>query len=285
MRYNGNDMKKAAILYDFDKTLCDRDMQEYSLIPNLGYERASDFWKEVDVLSRSNRMDGISAYLYMLKKKFDEAGRPLRKSDFAGLGASIALYPGVDTWFSRINAYGREKGLEIEHYIISSGMEEIIEDTPIAKEMKRIYACRYYYDENGIAQWPAQVVNYTTKTQYIFRINKQVLDESNDSDLNTWVPMKERAIPFKRMIYVADGITDVPCMKLVKVNGGRSVAVYNPSSAKAALTAEKLLNEGRADFMAGTDYSQGGVMEELVHRILDEMSANACLEDLEGTIQ
>ena len=127
-------MKKAAIMYDFDKTLCDRDMQEYSLIPNLGYEKPKDCWKEVGVLSKAGRMDGISAYLYMLKKKFEEAGQPLKRSDFKGVGSAINLYPGVREWFERINAYGKERGLEIEHYIISSGNKEIVEGCKIAKE-------------------------------------------------------------------------------------------------------------------------------------------------------
>ena len=275
-------MKKAAILYDFDKTLCDRDMQEYSLIPKLGYKKPKDFWKEVGVLSEANRMDGISAYLYMLKKKFEDSGSPLKRSDFEGLGSSINLYPGVEDWFSRINAFGKTLGLQVEHYIISSGMEEIIADTPIAREMKRIYACRYYYDADGIAQWPAQIVNYTTKTQYIFRINKQVLDESNDNDLNTWVPMGERPVPFKRMIYVADGLTDVPCMKLVKENGGRSIVVYNNASAPAGFAALKLMNENRADFIAPADYSEDSRMDEIVKSVLRLMSAEAAVEEFEG---
>lgn len=277
-------MKKAAIMYDFDKTLCDRDMQEYSLIPNLGYANPKDFWKEVGKLSDEGKMDGISAYLYMLKKKFEEAGQPLRRSDFYGLGQSINLYPGVREWFERINAYGRERGLEVEHYIISSGMEEIIADSPIAGEMKKIYACRYYYDADGRALWPAQIVNYTTKTQYIFRINKQVLDETNDKDLNTWVAMEERPIPFTRMIYIADGLTDVPCMKLVKSNGGKSIAVYNRNSAEAGFAAEKLIRENRADFIAPADYSEDSKIDHLVKCMLDEMSAVLKLESYKRVI-
>ena len=277
-------MKKAALLYDFDKTLCDRDMQEYSLIPSLGYEKAGAFWDEVEELAQKNRMDGISAYLYMLKKKFEDAGHPLRRSDFSGLGKAINLYPGVTDWFERINEYGKQAGLSIEHYIISSGMEEIIEDSSIAPQIRKIYACRYFYDENGIAQWPAQVVNYTTKTQYIFRINKQVLDESNDRDLNRWIPHEKREIPFNRMIYIADGLTDVPCMRVVKLNGGRAIAVYNPAKAKAAIETEKLLKEQRADFMAPADYRDGSALDRLVRLILDEMGAHSQLEAFEGEV-
>ena len=275
-------MKKTAILYDFDKTLCTRDMQEYSLIPELGYDSPGDFWREVSKLSSENGMDSISAYLYYLKKKFEDHGRYLSKYDFLNLGSTIQLYPGVDTCFPRINEYGRSLGLEVEHYVISSGMSEIIEGTSIVKEFKKIYACRYYYDEEGNAQWPALTVNYTTKTQYIFRINKQVLDVSNHTDMNDYTPSEDRPIPFTRMIYVADGLTDVPCMKLVKQHGGKSIVVYNPDSAKAGITASKLIDDHRADYMVSADYSESKDMEQLMKLILDHMSADAKLEDLEG---
>lgn len=275
-------MKKTAILYDFDKTLCTKDMQEYSLIPSLGYEEASQFWKEVGKLSKESQMDGISAYLYWLARKYEEQGRPLRREDFADVGRSIEFYRGVDTWFKRINDYGASLGLEIEHYVISSGMAEIIEATGIADEFRRIYACRYYYDENGTARWPAQVINYTTKTQYIFRINKQVLDESDDESLNAWVPREQRPVPFRRMIYIADGLTDVPCMKLVKEYGGKSIVVYNPESAKAGITAARLIRENRADFMSVADYRESHDLETLMKLILDHMAADSRLEDLEG---
>ena len=274
-------MKKAAIVYDFDKTLCTKDMQEYSLIPSLGYDSPRVFWDEVTELTVRYRMDGISAYLYQLQKKFTEQGSPVSKDMFIRPGKEIELYPGVDTWFRRINDYGRKAGLFIEHYIISSGMKEIIENTALADEFRKIYACCYYY-ENGRAVWPAQVVNYTTKTQYIFRINKQVLDESDDRSLNEYTDPKHRPIPFSRMVYVADGITDVPCMRLVKEYGGKSVAVYNPQSEKAVSVAKKLIDDGRANYMVKADYRENSDMDQLMKRIIDHMKADSELEDLEG---
>ncbi len=282
--YNGNVMKKLAVMYDFDKTLCTKDMQEYSLIPALGYDNPGEFWNEVTELSIRNRMDSISAYLYTLQHKFAQQDNPIRKDMFYSLGKDIVLYPGVDTWFKRINDYGRRAGFLIEHYIISSGMKEIIEATPIADEFTKIYACRYYY-ENGVAVWPAQVINYTTKTQYIFRINKQVLDENDDSGLNEYVDPKRRPVPFTRMVYIADGITDVPCMRLVKEYGGKSIAVYNSESAKAKNTARKLIDDGRANFMTAADYRPGSDMEKLMMKIIDHMEADARLEELEGQYQ
>lgn len=278
-------MKKVAILYDFDKTLCTKDMQEYSLLPNLGYDDSTKFWKEVTELSVRNSMDGISSYLYLLQKKFEDLNKPLKKEYFKEVGKSIELYKGVEEFFKRINEYGKTLGLEVEHYIISSGMAEIIESAPIANEFKKIYACRYYYDEDGIAKWPAQIVNYTTKTQYIFRINKQVLDESNNKDLNAYTPHNDRPVPFNRMIYIADGITDVPCLKLVKEYGGKSIVVYNPNNAKAGMMAQNLLHENRADFVVSADYRENSDMDQLIKLILDYMGANVKLEELEGTVR
>ncbi|MCF0115506.1 MAG: haloacid dehalogenase-like hydrolase [Erysipelotrichaceae bacterium] len=273
-------MKKIAIMYDFDKTLCNRDMQEYSLIPELGYEDPNKFWAEVGKITKANKMDSILAYMYMLLKKSESVDRPIRKADFMRLGKDIEFYPGVLTWFERINKIGEALDLEIEHYIISSGMSEIIEGSAVYPFFKKVYACRYYYDANGVAKWPALVVNYTTKTQYIFRINKQVLDENEDSALNTYTPEALRPIPFKRMIYIADGLTDVPCMKLVKEYGGKSIAVYNPD--KGNSISRMLIEQGRANFECPSNYEQGGPMEDLLHKILVHMKADSDLEEMEG---
>lgn len=272
-------MKKVAIVYDFDKTLCTKDMQEYSLIPSLGYDNPVDFWNEVTEVAQRNEMDAISAYLYLLEKKFSEAGQPLKKESFYNIGKDIVLFDGVEGWFKRINEYGRKKGFLVEHYIISSGMREIIKSTTIADEFKKIFACRYYYDdETHTAKWPAQVVNYTAKTQYIFRINKGVLDVTDDASLNKYVPKNERPIPFERMIYVADGLTDVPCMRLVKDYGGKAIAVYSNSDK----TAQQLKKEGRVNFIAKADYTENSEMDSLVKKIIDHMETDETLKDLEG---
>ncbi len=267
--------KRIAIMYDFDKTLSNRDMQEYTLIPELGYDNPQDFWDEVGSLSEEHSMDGILAYMYKLLKKSEAVGRPIRKQDFEILGKDVEFYPGVESWFDRINEIGNALGLDVEHYIISSGMKEIIEGTSIYDKFKKVYACRYYYDENGVAKWPSLVVNYTTKTQYIFRVNKQILDEYEDKKLNEYTPDENRPIPFKRMIYIGDGITDVPCMKLVKEYNGKSIVVYNPAKKE---TAKELVDRNRANFMCEADYSKGGPMEKLVSNILSYMTFDEILD-------
>lgn len=273
---------KVAIMYDFDKTLSDKDMQEYSFIPSLGYKENIEFWKDVTKLSKDNKMDSILAYLFMMIKKSQDVSKPICKEAFTKLGKDVLLYPGVNTWFKRINEIGANLGLEIEHYIISSGLTEIIEGTEIANEFKKIYACKFYYDENGVARWPSLVVNYTTKTQYIFRINKQVLDENEDKALNEYTEEKDRPIPFRRMIYVGDGLTDVPCMKLVKENGGKSIVVYNRKNQLMKDTAESLIKQNRANYMSVANYSSNKEMECLMTKILDSIHADLALELMEG---
>ena len=270
---------RVAIMYDFDKTLTYKDMQEYSLIPELGYDDPSKFWAEVTNLKTENNMDAILAYLYWLLKKSIDTDRPIRKKDFEILGKDIEFFPGVISWFDRINEIGKSLGLEIEHYIISSGMKEIIDGTSISKHFKKVYACRYYYDINGVAKWPSLVVNYTTKTQYIFRINKQILDEYEDDKLNEYTEDSKRPIPFKRMIYVGDGMTDVPCMKLVKEHGGKSIAVFNRDNERNYNLSKTLVDTVRANYMCEANYIEEGPMENLVKTILNYIAYDEALDE------
>ena len=270
---------KLAIMYDFDKTLSPKDMQEFSFIPSLGIEPAQ-FWTEVTALSNEQKMDGISTYMYMMLNKANLMGQPIRRSDFVALGKKVKLYTGVESWFQRINEYGRQHDIEVEHFIISSGLQEMIEGTSIAHEFKKIYACKYCYNASGVAVWPATIVNYTTKTQYIFRINKGILDENNDKDLNRYTPDQDRDIPFTNMIYIGDGLTDVPCMKLVTSYGGKSIAVYGKDSEKKKTAAEQLITDHRADFIAPADYSDNRTLDKIVKRIIDYTQARVEMEKL-----
>ena len=179
------------------------------------------------------------------------------------MGKDIKLFSGVDKWFERINNYGKELGVKVEHYIISSGVKEIIEGTLIGKQFKEIFASEFYYDELGHAVWPKIAINYTNKTQYLMRISKGVLDLSNDVDINKKMDDKERRILFDNMIYIGDGLTDVPCMKLTKDNGGVSIAVYNT---KGKEVAQELYDEGRVNYIARADYSEGSKIDSFVKK-------------------
>ncbi len=261
-------MKKPviALMYDFDKTLCTKDMQEYTFIPNVGMEPAA-FWGEVNQLVARTRMDPILAYMYTMLDKARSVHQSIRRDDFVDSGKALELYRGVATWFDRVNKIGADAGARIEHYIISSGLREIIEGSEIRDKFDDIFACEFFYDENGVATWPKNVVNYTTKTQFLFRINKGILDLTDNQALNEFTPEDERRIPFRNMIYLGDGMTDVPCMKLVKVNGGYSIAVYKDNKD----IAEGLLGSGRVNFIARADYSKGSALEKTVRDIISKM--------------
>ena len=258
----------AAIMYDFDKTLSTKDMQEYAFIPGIGMT-AESFWDECNRLTKENNMDQILSYMYVMLRE-SRGKKLLNRQEFNKLGESVELFHGVATWFSRINEYAEKIGVRVEHYIISSGIKEIIEGTAISKYFKEIYAAEFLYDEQNVPVWPAMAVNYTSKTQFLFRINKGVLDVTEHRELNEYTPEEERRIPFSNMIYIGDGFTDVPCMKLVKLNGGHSVAVYSSDDDSA----RKIMNQGRVDYLAKADYSEGSKIENTVFAILDEIKTN-----------
>lgn len=260
-------MPVVAMMYDFDKTLSTKDMQEYSFIPKLGLT-AQEFWAQSNALAKEQKMDRILSYMYMMVRMSKDKHQPIRREDFVALGKKIQLYPGVEDWFARINAFGLEQGVRVEHYLISSGLKEIVEGCSIFDQFKEVYASEFLYDENGVAVWPKLAVNYTAKTQFLFRINKGVLDISNDLDLNRSIPDELRPVPFRNMIYIGDGLTDVPCMKLVKLNRGQSLAVYKKEKA----TGYSLLTDKRVDLIAPADYREGKKLDKLVKMILQKMA-------------
>ena len=266
----------VAICYDFDKTLSPDDMQAQGFIQKLGYE-IGDFWKKSNGFAFKNDMDQNLAYMFTMKT--ESAGKVLfTKTELAKFGSEVKLFPGVEGWFERIRKYGEEKGVIVEHYIISSGLKEMIEGTSIAKNgaFKKIYATSFYCDENGVAVWPAQVVNYTNKTQFLFRITKGVLDV-NDSAVNEFFPDSDLRVPFRNMIYLGDSDTDIPCMKLVKMRGGYSIGVFNPKT-NDRTKVHKMTRDSRIDYFVPADYSEGTELDNLIKTIIDKTVFNEKLE-------
>ena len=258
----------VAFLYDFDKTLCTTDMQNYSFIPSLGMMPA-EFWAEANSFGRKNRIDGILAYMYTMIREAERKHQPFAREDLVEKGKSVVLFPGVQDWFRRINAFGEEQGVKVEHYIISSGLREIIEGSSISGEFKEIYASEFYYDEAGRPVWPKLAVNFTAKTQFVYRINKGVLDVSDDKTLNDSMPDDSKRVPFHNMIYMGDGLSDVPCMKMMRAYGGQAIAVYQESN---RLGVEDLLAKGRGDFIFPADYREGTKLDETVKNIIRKIA-------------
>ncbi len=257
----------AAIMYDFDKTLCTKDMQDYSFIPSLGMTE-DEFWHYSNSLGRDEHMDSILAYMYAMVKISRDKNIPLQRKTLVNMGKNVELFDGVAQWFDRITEFGKKYGVQVEHYVISSGMKEIIEGTNISKYFKSIFACEFLYDENGNGVWPKTDVNYTNKTQFVYRINKGVLDVANDVDLNRSMPDDSKRVPFCNMIYIGDGLSDVPCMKMMKAYGGYSIAVYQKKDSKV----EELLKKGRVDFIYPADYRENTGLDTTVKNIIKKMS-------------
>ena len=257
-----------AFLYDFDKTLCTTDMEDYAFIPSLGYTPA-EFWGKANAFGWENRMDGLLAYMYTMIQECAAQNIKLDRAFLNHCGESIQLFPGVRERFARINAFGESLGVQVEHYVISSGLREIIEGSGIAQEFREIYACEFYYNENGDACWPKLDVNFTNKTQFVYRINKGILDVSRDKELNDSMPDDSKRVPFTNMIYMGDGLSDVPCMKMMRAYGGQAIAVYQASNRQGV---EKLLADGRVDFIFPADYREGMELDRTVRDILRKMT-------------
>lgn len=256
-----------ALIYDFDKTLCTDDMQNYSFIPNLGMT-PGEFWGETGKLSEKYGIERILSYMYMMVLKCKEKNIPLTKEYLNSLGKNITFYRGVETWFKRINEFGDELGFQVEHYIISSGTKEIIDGCKIVDEFKAIFGCEFHYDKNGEAIWPKNSINYTAKTQYFFRVSKGVLDPTEDNAVNE---KRERRIPPSHIIYFGDGMTDIPCMLLVKNNGGHSIALYQEGKKDRV---NQLYEDGRVNFVSVADYSKNSDLEKVVKLIMQKIKLN-----------
>lgn len=275
VRKQKEDRPVVAICYDFDKTLSPDDMQAQGFIQSVGYDVA-EFWQESNCLAESNDMDQNLAYMFKMMEAAE--GRVLfTKDTLLDCGAKVRLFPGVEDWFRRIREYGEQHGVIVEHYIISSGLKEMIEGTAIAGEFEKIYASAFFYNDKNVAKWPAQVVNYTNKTQFLFRIEKGVLD-INDPGVNEAFAPEDIRVPFRNMIYIGDSDTDIPCMKLVNSYGGHSIGVYNTDTLDKTKV-YKMMREGRIKYYAPANYSKGAQLDELVKAIIDRTATNEKLEE------
>ena len=261
----------VAIMYDFDKTLCTRDMQEYTFIPGLGMQ-PDDFWSGTGEIASKEQMDSVLTYMYCMITKSEQTGKPFTRGDLVECGKHIEYLPGVKEWFERVNEYGEEAGVKVEHYVLSSGLKEIIEGSSIAKFFKKIFASEFLYDSKTVKPiWAKMAVNYTNKTQFVYRINKGVLDISNNVDVNASRPDDDRRVYFNNMIYIGDGLTDVPCMKLVKQSGGHSIALYQNGQKDKV---QPLLKHERVDWIFEADYRAGKALDKAMHDLISKLGVD-----------
>ncbi len=263
----------VALIYDFDGTLSPGNMQEFGFIQATGKSK-EEFWERNKQLSEGKDANGILTYMYLMLQEAKIHDISLKRESFQHFGEKIELFDGVKEWFALVNDYGKSIGLNIKHYINSSGLMEMIEGTPIAKEFENIYACSFLYNVDGIAYWPAVAIDYTAKTQFLFKINKGIKEISDNKKINKYIPEKDRPIPFSRMIYFGDGDTDIPCMKMIKEHGGHSIAVYAKNNSSKKSSALQLIKDNRVNFICPADYRAGKEINMVVKRILDKIKAD-----------
>ncbi len=262
-----------ALIYDFDGTLSPGNMQEFGFIQAIG-QTPAEFWTKSDGIAKGQDASNILAYMKLMIDEARRNGISLTREGFKKYGSDIKLYEGVRDWFRNIDEYGKAHGVIIEHYINSSGLTEIIEGSPIAGEFKHIFAGSFIYDEKGEAEWPGIAVDYTGKTQYLYKISKGIFSARDSKLVNeSWADDQKR-IPFEQMIYFGDGETDIPSMKLVKSSGGNAIAVFDPARARQKENARKLLRQGRVNFITPASYTRDSRTFRLVCAIIDSIKAN-----------
>jgi 2-hydroxy-3-keto-5-methylthiopentenyl-1-phosphate phosphatase len=262
-----------AIVYDFDGTLTPQPMQEYTVLPEIGIKNGRQFWERANEEAERTNGEGIVTYMRLIleeskAKRYAVTAKRLKK-----LARNIDYFPGVKTYFKRINDYVKNKfhdQVKIRHYVISAGLKEIISGASVAKYFHKIFASEYYYDEYGAAVFPKVIVNDTLKTQFIFRINKG--KESLSESINLHMPVYLRPIPFQNILYIGDGLTDVPCMTVIRKNGGNAIAVYKSRDSRGKETCIELLKAERVDFLAKADYNNGTELDYLIKLLLQNIA-------------
>lgn len=276
-----------ALVYDFDGTLSPQPMQEYTVLPKIGIAPA-EFWAMVNREARETESDPMLVYMRHIIEALERVRVDVKREDFAAMAGAIEYFPGVPTWFTRMNAYVRRRSrgqVKLHHYLISAGQREILDGVSIRRHFKRIYASEYHFNHHGVATFPKLLVTDTLKTQFLFRINKG--RESVTESINEHMPEGERPIPFQNMVYLGDGMTDVPSMAITKKNGGYAVAVYDPRGDKGRATCTKLLDAGRVDYIAEADFRAASRLTRRVQLLLDAIiagvayrrEAHACVQE------
>ncbi|MBR3266548.1 MAG: HAD family hydrolase [Bacilli bacterium] len=201
-------------------------------------------------------------------------GIKMTRSFLKEQGKHIKFWPGVEEWFERINKFGEENGVEVEHYLVSSGNKEIVEGCSIYKYFKKVYGCEFLFDENDEPIWLKRVINYTMKTQYFYRVSKGAFDPNDDIGVNE--KNRNRRVPYSNIVYIGDGLTDIPAMILAKENGGHSIAVY--PEGKEDKVVDELYNDGRVNYVCPADYREGKELDAILRLIIKGVSINESLK-------
>lgn len=270
---------RVALVYDFDGTLAPGNMQEQSFLPAVGGDPKA-FWAEAKERAKQHDMDEILSYMELMLERSKSQNQPITRETFKGYGKRVGYFPGVKDWFDRINAHAKEAGVAPAHFIISSGNLETIQGTSIARHFERIFASCFRYDVNDVAVWPAHAVNYTNKAQFLFRINKGIDNVHDTEAINRWMHNDARELPFERMIFIGDGDTDIPSMKMVTSQGGCAIAVLDPyqwTEPRSLDKVARLIAEDRVSYVAPADYQPQSQLDVIVKGALGRIALRAGL--------
>ncbi|MFV0322699.1 MAG: HAD family hydrolase [Alphaproteobacteria bacterium] len=262
--------KNIAFVYDFDGTLTPQDSFTYSVLPALGMDRFR-FWENVDKLGSHKQADPHGAGMLYLKQLAESQNITLTRDWFAATASNLTFCEGIESeWFPHINSFASALGFKPRHYIISAGQLEVIEACKIAPEFDGIYANEFFYDDNGKAQWPAHIVNSTNKLQFLFRIHKGLFDLGNYLELYEHMPHINRLVPFENIIFIGDGETDVPCMKVTKNRGGLALSVYPNDDYRN--TAQRLYAQNRVEACFRADYRKNSPLSQYIIEHLQKLA-------------
>jgi hypothetical protein len=281
-----------AVVYDYDQTLSPWYMHDDVLFPRFGIDPAQ-FWARCQNLVENQGYDNELAYLKALLD-YLELDRPTN-SELRELGAKLRFYQGVPEVFEDLDDRflpdaHRHLGIHIEHYIVSSGLKALLDGSRLVGKVKAIFGCEFAEDEQGRISFPRRVISHTTKTQYLFRIHKGMLDHRQD--VNDHMPFELRPVPFPHMIYIGDGPTDVPCFTLMKKYGGHAIAVYNPDDAsrrsfrkcyQLATHADRVKHIAPSDFRAGSHLRL--LLEEMILEVAGRIRDRKRDEDAQGRVK
>jgi len=260
-------MKKIALCYDFDGTLCPGYMQDQKLLHDCKIE-PKDFWIKVANYAKENHSDPTLAYLMLLEQQMRLAGLKVNAETFIKYGKELKLFKGVDEWFSRIKQFGKLHNIEIQHFIISSGLADVIKGCSFIKDIKLVYASSYIY-KDGKGVWPKLSVNYSNKVQFLYRINKGTFDVFDQVGVNAKKdPNDSINIPFQNFIFFGDGETDVPCFSVNQKNSGKNICIYEKGNEKSFEIGKKLYSEGRVHYLLDGDYSENSEIDKLIKQFI-----------------
>jgi phosphoglycolate phosphatase-like HAD superfamily hydrolase len=272
---------RIGIIFDFDETLAPDSTS--SFLESLDVD-VKDFWlNQVNPLYLKHGWDPIPAYLYkMIEVSQSCPQKKITKKKLADFGKKLKFFNGVQTIFGQLEKTAKKvnPAVQVDFFLISSGIRQILMNSKIAKYFKDIWACDFHYNSNGEIVFPKNIVSFTDKTRYLFQISKGIFGP--ESRLNPFEVNKKVGqlyIPFNQMIIVGDGYTDIPLFSLIKKNDGTAIAVYNPTDKRKWTRAWGFVEDKRVTNLVPADYGKKHALNHILIMAVQTMASKLRLDD------